>query len=53
MQPFIKWVVFKTKSIKNPIKMNNQKTTIFLLFLLMGTMGFAQIDDDQYITFND
>lgn len=53
MQPFIKWVVFKTKSIKNPIKMNNQKTTIFLLFLLMGTMGFAQNDDDQYITFND
>ncbi len=53
MQPFIKWVVLKTKSIKNPIKMNNQKTTAFLLFLLMGTMGFSQNDDDQYITFND
>ena len=33
--------------------MNNQKTTTLLLFLLMCTMGFAQNDDNEYITFND
>ncbi|MCR9229363.1 MAG: hypothetical protein NXH90_18245 [Flavobacteriaceae bacterium] len=33
--------------------MNNRKTTIPLLFLLMATMGFSQSDDNQYITFND
>ncbi|NVN18186.1 hypothetical protein GUA46_07520 [Muricauda sp. HICW] len=33
--------------------MNNQKTTTLLLFLLMCTMGSAQNDDNEYITFND
>ncbi len=53
MQPFAKYIVYKTKSIKNSIKMNNQKTTSLLFFLLFGIMGFAQDDDGQYITFND
>lgn len=53
MQPFAKCIVFRKKSIRNPIKMNNQKTSIFLLFLLMGMVGFSQNDEGQYITFND
>ncbi len=53
MQPFAKYIVFRKKSIRNPIKMNNQKTSIFLLFLLMGMVGFSQNDEGQYITFND
>lgn len=33
--------------------MINQKTTLPLLFLFWGLLGFAQDDDGEYITFND
>ncbi len=53
VQPFGEYIVFRKKSIKNRMHMINQKTTLPLLFLLWGLLGFAQDDDGEYITFND
>ncbi len=55
MQPFKNSIVFRRNQSLEPIKMNNQKTTIFLIvILLFGLFSFGQQDDDSdYITFND
>lgn len=53
VQPFGEYIVFRKKSIKNRMHMINQKTTLPLLFLFWGLLGFAQDDDGEYITFND
>lgn len=60
MQPLKISLVFRrnlfywraTRQLKTN-QMNHQKTSTAFLFLLLGLVGFAQEDDNQYITFND
>lgn len=59
MQPLEKSIVFARNHcrtrlyLKEPNKMNNQKTIALLITLLVGLYTFGQGQDDEYITFND